>query len=125
MKHIGDMLTKDRQDNGSHGAAAILKQLDSSVNDVCAANDDQGDNGSAEVAKCKVSILTRCNTGSLAIAGCGTALGVIQRLHELGQLKIAYCSALKLSHTTKLEVEGIPGTLIADSMVAAVMESGT
>ena len=58
----GDMLTKDRQDNGSHGAVAILKQLDSSVNDVCAANDGQGDNGRTDVVKCKVSILAHCNT---------------------------------------------------------------
>lgn len=31
-------------------------------------------------------ILTHCNTGSLATAGYGTALGVIRSLHELGKL---------------------------------------
>ena len=102
MKHIEDMLTKDRQDNGSHGAAAILKQLDCSVHDVCAGNDDQGDNGSTDVVKYKECILTHCNTGSLAIAGCGTAQEEIWRLHELDLLKMAYCSALKSDHTTKV-----------------------
>ena len=95
VKHIGDMLAKDRQDNkniGSHGAAAILKQLDGSNDGVCATNDDEGDSGSTDVAKRKVSILTHCNTGSLATAGYGTALGVIRRLHELGQLKMAFCT---------------------------------
>jgi methylthioribose-1-phosphate isomerase len=30
----------------------------------------------------KVSILTHCNTGSLATGGYGTALGVIRSLHQ-------------------------------------------
>ena len=72
--------------------AAILIQFDGSSDDVCATDDDQGDSSSADVVKRKVSILTHCNTGSLATAGYGTALGVIQRLHKLGQLKMAFCT---------------------------------
>ncbi len=34
----------------------------------------------------KVSVLTHCNTGSLATAGFGTALGVIRALHSQGRL---------------------------------------
>ena len=134
VKHIGDMLAKDRQDNkniGSHGAAAILKQLDGSNDGVCATNDDEGDSGSTDVAKRKVSILTHCNTGSLATAGYGTALGVIRRLHELGQLKMAFCTETRPYNqgarltAYELVVEGIPGTLIADSMAAAAMQNKT
>lgn len=33
-----------------------------------------------------VRVLTHCNTGSLATAGYGTALGVIRSLHERGRL---------------------------------------
>lgn len=33
-----------------------------------------------------VRVLTHCNTGSLATAGYGTALGVIRSLHEMGKL---------------------------------------
>jgi len=33
-----------------------------------------------------VRILTHCNTGSLATAGYGTALGVIRSLHKMGRL---------------------------------------
>lgn len=33
-----------------------------------------------------VRILTHCNTGSLATAGYGTALGVIRSLHKIGKL---------------------------------------
>jgi methylthioribose-1-phosphate isomerase len=35
---------------------------------------------------------THCNTGSLATAGYGTALGVIRALHEQGVLRTAYCT---------------------------------
>lgn len=33
-----------------------------------------------------ITILTHCNTGSLATAGYGTALGVIRSLHKMGKL---------------------------------------
>jgi methylthioribose-1-phosphate isomerase len=40
---------------------------------------------------CKaISVLTHCNTGSLACAGYGTALGVIRTLHAQGMLKACY-----------------------------------
>ena len=40
----------------------------------------------------KLRVLTHCNTGSLATAGWGTALGVIRTLHERGLLEHAYCT---------------------------------
>lgn len=62
------MLQKDIADNkaiGTNGAAAIL--------------DVSGKDTS-------VRVLTHCNTGSLATAGYGTALGVVRKLHELKKL---------------------------------------
>jgi hypothetical protein len=38
----------------------------------------------------KVTVLTHCNTGSLATAGYGTALGVVRALHEQGKLERCY-----------------------------------
>jgi len=38
----------------------------------------------------KVTVLTHCNTGSLATAGYGTALGVVRALHEAGKLEQCY-----------------------------------
>lgn len=61
------MLEKDLMDNqaiGKFGSEAILTAAGSS----------------------KVRILTHCNTGSLATAGYGTALGVIRALHEQDKL---------------------------------------
>lgn len=34
----------------------------------------------------KLKVLTHCNTGSLATAGYGTALGVVRSLHAAGNL---------------------------------------
>lgn len=42
--------------------------------------------------KAVVNVLTHCNTGSLATAQYGTALGVIRALHEAGRLGHAYCT---------------------------------
>jgi methylthioribose-1-phosphate isomerase len=68
------MLTKDIADNkaiGKYGSDAILSFIN-------------GDD--------KVRILTHCNTGSLATAGYGTALGVVRKIHELKRLDHCYCT---------------------------------
>jgi methylthioribose-1-phosphate isomerase len=39
-----------------------------------------------------VCVLTHCNTGSLATAAYGTALGIIRALHDAGALEHAYCT---------------------------------
>ena len=49
-----------------------------------------GDFGANEITKLlgdNITILTHCNTGSLATAGYGTALGVIRSLHRENKLK--------------------------------------
>ncbi|PIN18750.1 putative translation initiation factor related to eIF-2B alpha/beta/delta subunits (CIG2/IDI2) [Handroanthus impetiginosus] len=78
----------------------------------------------------KISVLTHCNTGSLATAGYGTALGVIRALHEKGVLERAYCTETRPfnqgSRLTAFELvhDNIPATLIADSAAAALMKAG-
>ncbi|KAK1406681.1 hypothetical protein QVD17_42203 [Tagetes erecta] len=77
-----------------------------------------------------LSVLTHCNTGSLATAGYGTALGVIRALHADGVLQNAYCTETRPfnqgSRLTAFELvhDKIPGTLIADSAAAALMKTG-
>jgi len=74
----------------------------------------------------KLSVLTHCNTGSLATSGHGTALGIIRTLHQRGLLQHAYCTETRPynqgSRLTSFELvyEGIPSTLITDSMAAAL-----
>ncbi|WCJ30658.1 Methylthioribose-1-phosphate isomerase [Euphorbia peplus] len=78
----------------------------------------------------KLSVLTHCNTGSLATAGYGTALGVIRALHTDGVLERAYCTETRPfnqgSRLTAFELvhEKIPATLVADSAAAALMNAG-
>ncbi|XP_059095068.1 methylthioribose-1-phosphate isomerase-like isoform X2 [Tigriopus californicus] len=80
-------------------------------------------------AKSSVCVLTHCNTGSLATAGFGTALGVIRTLHELGKLERAYCTETRPynqgARLTAYELlfEKIPSTLICDNMVGALMQT--
>ncbi|KAI3914375.1 hypothetical protein MKW98_014982 [Papaver atlanticum] len=78
----------------------------------------------------KISVLTHCNTGSLATAGYGTALGVIRSLYAEGILEHAYCTETRPfnqgSRLTAFELvhDKIPATLIADSAAAALMKAG-
>ncbi|XP_010611767.1 methylthioribose-1-phosphate isomerase [Fukomys damarensis] len=110
IRHAEDMLEKDLRDNhsiGDLGAHHLLQR--------------------AAPKGGKVTVLTHCNTGALATAGYGTALGVIRSLHRLGRLEHAFCTETRPynqgARLTAFELvyEGISATLIADSMAAAAM----
>lgn len=103
------MLRKDIEDNkaiGTNGAQAILKNAD-----------------------CMVRILTHCNTGSLATAGYGTALGVVRKLFEMNRLEHIYCTETRPynqgARLTAFELvhDKLPATLIIDSMVSWLLRS--
>lgn len=72
-------------------------------------------------------ILTHCNTGGLATAGIGTALGVIRKAHEQGKSIHVYIDEtrplLQGGRLTAWELQklNIPCTLITDSMAAHLM----
>ena len=74
-----------------------------------------------------LSILTHCNSGALATAGIGTALGVLSTLHARGQIKCIYADEtrplLQGARLTAYELtEGkIPCCLISDNMAASVL----
>ncbi|KAG6036516.1 S-methyl-5-thioribose-1-phosphate isomerase [Claviceps citrina] len=76
-----------------------------------------------------VSVVTHCNTGSLATSGHGTALGIIRTLQANGQLRHAFCTETRPynqgSRLTAFELvhEGIPSTLITDSMAASLFRT--
>lgn len=75
-------------------------------------------------------ILTHCNTGGLATVGRGTALGVIQKAHELGKKIHVYVDETRPLNqgsrltTWELNKLGIPFTLICDNMAASLMRAG-
>ena len=76
------------------------------------------------------TILTHCNTGSLAVPGPGTALGVIRAAYEAGKQIFVYADEtrprLQGARLTAWELveEGIPSKLIADSVAATLMRDG-
>ncbi|OWF34861.1 methylthioribose-1-phosphate isomerase-like [Mizuhopecten yessoensis] len=109
VSEIEEMLEADVRDNhalAKYGATDIMER--------CPHN--------------KFTVLTHCNTGSLATAGYGTALGVIRALHENGDLDHAYCTETRPYNqgarltAYELVYEKIPATLICDSMAAMLME---
>ena len=75
-------------------------------------------------------ILTHCNTGGLATAGVGTALGVIRKAHEQGKKIHVYVDEtrplLQGGRLTSWELQklNIPCTLITDNMAAHLMSLG-
>ncbi|PKA57146.1 Methylthioribose-1-phosphate isomerase [Apostasia shenzhenica] len=108
---VEDMIADDVKTNmaiGFHGAKIIKSQM----------NDGK-----------RICVLTHCNTGSLATAGYGTALGVIRALHADETLEMAYCTETRPfnqgSRLTAFELvhDKIPATLIADSAAAALMKT--
>jgi methylthioribose-1-phosphate isomerase len=76
------------------------------------------------------TILTHCNTGALATAGYGTALGAILQAKEQGKnIKVLVTETRPLLQgaritTWELKRTGIPFTLITDSMAGYFMARG-
>jgi len=111
-----EMLAEDRKSNkimGQFGATAMMEAVKAR---------GRGNNG-------RIRVLTHCNTGSLATATYGTALGVVRALHENSQLEHVYCTETRPynqgSRLTAFEIatDNMPGTLICDSAVSALMQS--
>ncbi|ELR96257.1 S-methyl-5-thioribose-1-phosphate isomerase [Gloeocapsa sp. PCC 73106] len=78
----------------------------------------------------RLNIITHCNTGALATAGYGTALGVIREAWKSDRLARVYADEtrprLQGAKLTAWECfqEEIPVTLITDSMAAHCMQQG-
>ncbi len=78
----------------------------------------------------QLNILTHCNAGALATAGYGTALGVVRSAWTNGRLARVYADEtrprLQGAKLTAWECvqEGIPVTVITDSMAAHCMQRG-
>jgi methylthioribose-1-phosphate isomerase len=94
-----------------------------------AANRYMGALGAALIAPGS-GVLTHCNTGSLATAGFGTALGVIRAGVAEGRIDRVFASEtrpwLQGSRLTAWELlqDGIPATLVGDGAAAHLMKSG-
>ncbi|MGA7297430.1 MAG: S-methyl-5-thioribose-1-phosphate isomerase, partial [Rhodanobacteraceae bacterium] len=107
-----------------------LRQAAQAIQDEdLAANRRMGELGAALIDPGS-GVLTHCNTGSLATAGFGTALGVIRSGVSSGRIdKVFACETrpwLQGARLTMWELlrDGIDARLIADSAAAWLMHSG-
>ncbi|MGV8944717.1 S-methyl-5-thioribose-1-phosphate isomerase [Thermomonas sp.] len=94
-----------------------------------AANRAMGSLGAA-LMRVGSGVLTHCNTGSLATAGFGTALGVIRAGVAEGRIQRVFAGEtrpwLQGARLTvwELQQDGIDATLIADSAASHLMKTG-
>jgi methylthioribose-1-phosphate isomerase len=108
--------------------ALILECLQMYQEDI-QANREMGRLGQ-ELIPDKASILTHCNAGALATAGYGTALGVIRAAVEAGKRIEVFADEtrpfLQGARLTawELEKDGIPVTVITDSMAGYFLRKG-
>ncbi len=78
----------------------------------------------------KLTVLTHCNHGALATSGYGTSLGMMRSLWREGRLERVYAAETRPtfqgSRLTAWECvqEGIPVTVVTDSMAAHCMQRG-
>lgn len=114
----------------------LLDEMEKMLNEDIKTNKSMGNYGAQDILKKwalknkdsqKIKVLTHCNTGSLATAGYGTALGVVRKLFELKNLEHCFCTETRPynqgSRLTAYELvyEKIPSTLVCDNMVGALM----
>lgn len=110
-------------------AHAFAREAQAIQDEDLAANRRMGELGAALLGAGD-GVLTHCNTGSLATAGFGTALGVIRAGVEDGRIARVFAGEtrpwLQGARLTVWELlrDGIPATLIADSAAAHLMKTG-
>ncbi|KAK3718319.1 S-methyl-5-thioribose-1-phosphate isomerase [Vermiconidia calcicola] len=131
LKKIVDAAASAKDNDGAAVSKAYCDAAAQMLIDDVSDNEGIGRHGAEWITKNAgggpVSVVTHCNTGSLATAGYGTALGVIRSLHANGSLKRAFCTETRPynqgSRLTAFELvhDHIPATLITDSMASALL----
>ena len=108
-------------------AKDLRKEAEAIYAEDLAANRTMGDLGAAVIPQ-GARVMTHCNAGALATAGYGTALGVIRASKHKHISVIAnetrpYLQGARLTAFEMVQ-EGIPVTLITDSMAGHLMSKG-
>lgn len=124
MKTLGD----NHKDKSINEIKALLKQEALNIweddRKICRSLAEHG----AEIIHDGYNILTHCNTGALATADYGTALGVVFTAHAQGKKVHVYADETRpllqgaRLNTWELMHEGIDVTLICDNTAGVVMQ---
>jgi methylthioribose-1-phosphate isomerase len=110
-------------------AAALVREAQAIQDEDLAANRHMGELGASLITPGS-GVLTHCNTGSLATAGYGTALGVIRAGVASNRIARVYAGETRSwqqgARLTMWELvrDGIDARLIADSAASHLMKSG-
>ncbi len=110
-------------------AESVISEANTMADEDVKTNRRMGKHG-AELLDDGDTVLTHCNAGSLATVDYGTALGVIRAAIEEGKnIKVISCETRPRLQGAKLTCyelmrDGIPVTLISDTMVGYVMLNG-
>jgi methylthioribose-1-phosphate isomerase len=108
---------------------ALFREAQAIASEDLAANHRMGKLG-AQLLASGSGVLTHCNTGSLATAGFGTALGVIRAGVAQGRVERVFAGEtrpwLQGARLTvwELQQDGIDATLIADAAASHLMKTG-
>jgi methylthioribose-1-phosphate isomerase len=115
--------------NAETVAKAVVEEAEKMADEDVETNRKIGEHGSALLEDDDV-ILTHCNAGALATVDYGTALGVIRAAWEKGKKVSVFATEtrpkLQGARLTAYELkrDGVPVTLITDSMAGYVMYKG-
>ncbi len=108
-------------------AKDLRKEAEAIYAEDLVANRAMGDLGAAVIPQ-GARVMTHCNAGALATAGYGTALGVIRsakhkKISVIANETRPYLQGARLTAFEMVQ-EGIPVTLITDSMAGHLMSKG-
>ena len=123
------MWALDRMRGAGTDVAALTREAQAIQDEDLAANRHMGALGAALIAPGS-GVLTHCNTGSLATAGYGTALGVLRAGYASQRITNVYAGETRPwqqgARLTMWELvrDAIPAKLIADSAAAHLMKTG-
>jgi len=129
IEKMNELLDESREKKVSDIVDLIGQEADSIAEEDVKTNKKMAAHGN-EIVPDEASILTHCNTGALATVDYGTALGVVREAHNSGKKVNVYVDetrprlqGAKLTAFELLE-EGIPATLIVDSVAAILIRDG-
>ncbi|WP_352418648.1 S-methyl-5-thioribose-1-phosphate isomerase [Proteiniborus sp.] len=129
IKRMRNLIEENKELSVNEIYEKIKIEADNIFNEDIETNKKMGKHGNQVIPE-KATILTHCNTGALATAGFGTALGVVREAFYGGKDIFVYADEtrprLQGGRLTawELKQEGIPSKLIADNVAATLIRDG-